>query len=384
MPAYETKYIFSLEIQGKDAVTQARAYRTQLQQALSGQQVTSLPALTIKPKVKLPPPEQILPTTWQQRFTSGVNEATQRLWGIRRAAYGIESAGRAVVRTSLAIAAAAAMSAREYLAYDESLTRTAISMGLASDMTEKFRAMILRSAIELGKFKPEELALGLRYWVEGTGEVIKSEEDLNRVMAETVAIQKLAALTDTNLATLTDQVGGIMAEYALDLKDVNMVTEVLNYTAATTFVHVEEMGNAFKMVGPLAHSMGITFTETASALALLSDFNIKGTMAGRAFRQMLLQMERPTDKYNETMNQMLGLSTGLGDAWKQLVFPGGQFIGLANYFDLLASSVENLTEQEKNERLAALATANELPTLVALVNQQVEAQIGRASCRERV
>jgi hypothetical protein len=165
-----------------------------------------------------------------------------------------------------------------------------------------------------------------------------------------------------------------MAEYALDLKDVNMVTEVLNYTAATTFVHVNEMGNAFKMVGPLAHSMGITFTETASALALLSDFNIKGTMAGRAFRQMLLQMERPTDKYNETMNEMLGLSSGLGDAWKELVFPGGQFIGLANYFDLLAESVENLTQQEKNERLAALATANELPTLVALVNQQVEAR----------
>ena len=374
MPQYETKYIFSLEVQGKDAVTQARAYRQQLQQALSGQQVGNLPALTIKPKVKLPPPEQILPTTWLDRFTSGVNEATKQLWGVRRAAYGIESAGRAVVRTSLAIAAASAMAAREYLSYDEALTRTAISMSLSSDMSERFRATILQSSIELGKFKPEELALGLRYWVEGTGEVIKTQEDLNRVMAETVAIQKLAALTDSNLATLTDQVGGIMAEFALDLKDVNMVTEVLNYTAATTFVHVNEMGNAFKMVGPLAHSMGITFTETASALALLSDFNIKGTMAGRAFRQMLLQMERPTDTYNETMNEMLGLSSGLGDAWKELVFPGGQFIGLANYFDLLAESVENLTEQEKNERLAALATANELPTLVALVNQQVDAR----------
>jgi len=376
MPAYETKYTFTLAIEGANAVAQARDYKQQLDQALSGvgSKISApLPGEAFK-KARLPKPEEVLPQGWLQRFTAGVNEATKEMWGLRRVGYGIESFGRSMERNALMAAAAIAVTVKQYTDFDEAVSRAAISMSLASNLQAQFRDSILETSVAMAKFSPEELALGLRYWVEGTGEAIKSSEQLQRAMGDMVSIQKLAALGDANLAGTTDQVGGIMHEFGLEVKDVAMITEVLNYTAATTFTHVEDMGNAFKMVGPIAHSMGISFTETASALALLSNYNVKGTMAGRAFRQMLLQLDKPSDQYNKSMNAMLGINADMGESWKQIVFPGGKFMGLANYFDLLAESVENLTQQEKNERLAAIATANELPTLVALVNQQVEAR----------
>jgi hypothetical protein len=97
-------------------------------------------------------------------------------------------------------------------------------------------------------------------------------------------------------------------------------------------------------------------------------------MAGRGFRQMMITILKPTAQVNKAMTDLLGPSMAVGQTWQDLVNPGGKFIGLAGYFDLLAASVEHLTSAQRNEKTALLATANALPGLVTLINDQVEAR----------
>jgi hypothetical protein len=307
-------------------------------------------------------------------FTDGVNETTAEIWGLRRAAYGMESFGRSLYRGGVQGLEWAREQSNAYLELSGALTRAGIAMELNADLRDELFSRTLETSSELGAFSPGELAEGLRVWAAGTGAVINNSTDLNRTLAETVAIQKLASLNNVDLASTTDHVGAIIKEFGLQLSDVNHVVEVLNYVSANTFANVTDIGQAFRMVGPVAASMGVSFEETATSLALLSDANIKGTMAGRAVRQMFMRMLKPTADYNEVMNETLGLGKSTASIWQDMVFPEGEFVGMARYIDLLAEATANLTEQERNQRLAVMATANELPALTYLVTQQISAR----------
>lgn len=309
-----------------------------------------------------------------EKFNEGIRESTREMWAARRSAYDLQSMGTSLTRTGLAWAAGMALVSREYLQFSEVATRAEMAMRLNVELQDDFRDALLESSAAIGVFDPAELAEGMRLWAAGTGEVVQSQEQLNRLMGDTLNIQKLAAMNNVDLTTTTEQVAGVMFEYGMNVSDVAHITEIMNYVAAASFANVNDLGSAFRMVGPVAASMGITFEQTATALSLLSDNNIKGTMAGRGFRQMLIQMLKPSAEYNEVMNKMLGTTEGVKNAWQEIVFPGGEFMGLPEYIDLLAESTENLTDKQKNERLAALATANALPGLLTLVNKQIEAR----------
>jgi TP901 family phage tail tape measure protein len=288
--------------------------------------------------------------------------------------YEMQGFGRNTIAANAAVAASIAAMANEYVKFNEAATRAGMAMEMETGQIDALQAALLDTSESVGAFSAADLAEGVRLWAAGTGETVQSTEQLNRVLQDTVSIQQLASMNATDLGSAVNYVGGIMHEYGMNVQDVGTITATLNYVAAKTFANVDDLGEAFKMVGPIANSMGISFTETAASLALLSDQNIKGTMAGRAFRQMLIQLNKPSADYSETMNEILGLSKEAGDAWQDIIFPKGQFTGMAEYIGVLAEKLSKYTEAEKNRKLAVLATANSLPSLVALTNEQIKVQ----------
>jgi len=305
---------------------------------------------------------------------AGMVERSREIWPIRSLGYGAQNIGRTMLIHGAAQAAAIAIMTKKYLELDYAATRAGQAMEMQTQLQPMLRQEIMDTSVAVGRFDTSQVAEGLRLWAAGIGAVVEDAGDLDKLMGDTLQIQKLAALNNVDFAGTVDTVGGIMHEYGMTTADVTHITETLNYVAAKSFANVNDLGEAFRMVGPIAHSMGITFDETAAALALLSDANIKGTMAGRAFRQMLIQMQKPSAQYNQVMNKSLGLTRSTGDAWRKIVMPEGKFMGLPEYIDLLAARTENLTQAERAQRLAALSTANELPTLTTLVLNQIEAR----------
>lgn len=307
-------------------------------------------------------------------FTDQINKATLRFFGLRRLGYGLEQFGGQLAAAGEKNVQALASWVDMYGDFNHEATRAAAAMEMTREEQEMLEASVLSNVEAMKLFRPEETVDGLRAWAAGTGAVVHTQSELNEILEQTYNVQVLAALGGSELESTMRNVGGTIAEYGLSLEDLEQVTALYNFTAAKTFAEVEDVGDAFRMVGPLAESLNITLEESAAALGMLSDENIKGTMAGRAFRQMLIQLTKPSKDHNEAMNMALGLTGQLGDSWQEIVFPEGKFIGLAQYIDLLAAATENATDQQKNNLLATIATANELPALVALVDAQIDAR----------
>ena len=334
---------------------------------------TGTPTYDPTTMLTLPPTLDPVPQWWQA-IGEGLDEGQRQFGAMRRMGYEVEGFGRDLLFSATAAAGGLALMTGEYLEFNEASTRAGMAMEWQADNMDVLQGAFLDTAESMGAFRGAELAEGVRLWAAGTGESVQSVGQLNRVLSDTVDIQKLAAMNAVDFGTTVDHVGGIMHEFGLTQRDVGEITEVLNYVSAKTFANVTDVGEAFKMVGPVAHSMGMSFSETATALAMLSDQNIKGTMAGRAFRQMMIQMLDPSKEYNEAMNDILGTTQGMEEAWRQEIFPEGEFIGMAEYIGVMADKLSKYNTAEKNRRLAMLATANALPSLIALVNSQIEVQ----------
>ena len=312
--------------------------------------------------------------TFLQQFSQGLNQATMQYFGLRRLGYGFQSVGRGMERWGQGVIGQLSNASQAYLVFNKAATLAATAMELPIELQDELEEALRNTASALGTFSASEVAEGMRLWAAGTGQVVDTQEKLHAILVTTTSVQKLAAMNGVELGQTMATVGSILAEYGLEIEDVGAVTGVLNFVAAKTFANVNDVGAAFKMVGPVAASMGVSFTETAAALGLLSDANIKGSMAGRALRQLFLSLLDPTAATNEQMNELLGTNKELAESWKKLVFPKGEFIGLAKFIDLLAASTENFTQLQRNEALAVMATANELPSLITLVNAQIEAR----------
>lgn len=311
---------------------------------------------------------------WTEEFAKQINIATMQYFGIRRVGYGLQAAGSAARRFGRELQAVFRDASDAYLEFNEVTTRASMAMDLEITLREQLDEAILENAKSLGFFKPGEIAEGLRLWAAGTGEVVYESEQLTRIIADTVNIQKLALINSSQLGSVMEHTGGVIKEFGMTVADTARVTAVLNFVAARTFAEVTDVGQAFVMVGPVAAELNVTFEEMAAMIALLSERNIKGTRVGRALRQMFNQMLDPTKEHNEAMNRALGLSGEVGDQWQDLVFPSGEFIGAAEYIDLIAAATERYTTHERASFLAILATTAELPTLITLVSQQVEAR----------
>jgi len=309
-----------------------------------------------------------------KRFNIQLNAATLQYFGLRRLAFQFVMTGRSIEQMGRAALTFLGGVAKQFLELNEVATRAAAAMDLPRELMGALGKAVIETSKSMGLFRPTELAEGLRLWAAGTGEVIQSEEQLNRLVENTVDIQWLAILNAENLGETMTNVGAIMKTFGMTVDDVGRVASVLNYVAARTFATVGDLGEAFRFIGPTVAQLGVSFEETAAALAVLADANIRGSMAGRALRQMFVRLHKSTDEYEEAMNEVLSGTLELGETWRDIVFPEGKFMGLAEYIDMLAASTENMTDAQKGEFVAILATANELPALTALIERQVSAR----------
>lgn len=305
-------------------------------------------------------------------FSDAINKATIAHFGLRRIGYGLAYSGRVIARAGEELTGALMGAAEEYLVFERNSALAGIAMEMQADQLEGLREEVLAMSAAYPLFDPEQLLQGVRQWGAGTGVVVRTQKELNAVMLETLDIQKMAALNNANLGKSIDVVGGVMHEFGLETSDVTHITEVLNYVAAKTFANVLDVGDAFKMVGPIASQLGVSMEEVAVTIGLLSDANIKGSRAGRAIRQMFQRLLKPTREYDAMMQDLLRSSLGVGESWKELIMPNGVFVGMTEYFNILAEATENYTSAERAAVLATLATANELPALAHVIEEVIQ------------
>lgn len=125
-------------------------------------------------------------------------------------------------------------------------------------------------------------------------QLIKGGFDVEQAYAALPGVMQLAAASSLDIASAADIATNVMSGFGLEVGQLTKVNDVLAQAANSSDTDVRELGEAFKMVGPIARGAGLSLEDTAGILALLAENGIRGTMAGTALRGMIGSLAAPT------------------------------------------------------------------------------------------
>ena len=116
----------------------------------------------------------------------------------------------------------------------------------------------------------------------------------NQIFEATPAVLQLASAGMVDVASAADTVTNIMAGYGLKTEDLNNANNVLVATFTNSNTSLQQLGQSFKYVGPVAKSAGVQFKEAAAVIGLMGNAGLQADMAGTALRGAILKLLDPT------------------------------------------------------------------------------------------
>jgi len=329
-----------------------------------------------------PLPTPVVPDTfgqqirkWSDDFTKSVQEVSIGTWGLRRMGFMFTRLGSDIEASGKKITSALMSMVNSYLEFNGVMAKTGASIGLTADATADLSDEIIKAAKSIGFIAPEKIAAGWEAWAQAQGAAIDTEEQRNKVLAQSIEITKLAEMRNADLGNTTDTVSGIMTVFNKDVGDLNSILAQMNYAAAKSSMTLGDFGSMMRDVGPIAEDMGNKFEDMIAMQLLFAKANIRGTKAVQATRSIFRSMAAPSDDFTNAMNNLVGITeeaAAAGFNWLQIY--EGRLPTIIEFTALLARHVVDLTERERQNLYAILATSRGQAGLTVLVNAQIEAQ----------
>lgn len=260
-------------------------------------------------------------------------------------------AQKAISVTAKAVTNFAKSSVQAGMTFDKSMSQVAATMGkTTSEMQEQvgtvdlawgeFTGNLREYALEMGKntaFSASQAADALNYMALAGYDVQTSMEMLPNVL-------NLAAAGTMDLGRASDMVTDTQTAFGITIERTTQMVDEMAKAASTGNTSVEQLGDAFLVVGGLAQELnggivslsdGTTATvdgiqELEIALTGMANAGIKGSEAGTHMRNMLLKLSGPADA---GVAQLNALGVSVFDA-------EGNMRSLANIFGDLKSAFD--------------------------------------------
>ena len=180
-------------------------------------------------------------------------------------------------------------------------------------------------------------------------------------------VLSLAAAGQMDLATAADISSNILTGFGREADQMTSTVDILAKTFTSSNTDLSQLGEAMKMVGPVAASAGMNFENTAAAVGLLGNAGIQGTMAGTSLRNVISRLLDPSKKAVNVMDD-LGLVTEDG----ALAFTDaeGNLKSFTDIIDILSKSGATTAD------IMAVFGQRAGPAVAALVSQGSDALIG--------
>jgi len=142
--------------------------------------------------------------------------------------------------------------------------------------------------------------------------------DVNQTMTAMPAVLNLAAAAQLDMAQSADIASNIMAGFNMDASELSGAVDVLAKSFTSSNTDLSQLGEAMKMVGPVASGFGVQFEETAAAVGFLSDAGMQASMAGTGLRRILTTLSREADKLGVEVYDSSGRMRSLADIMTDL------------------------------------------------------------------
>lgn len=213
-------------------------------------------------------------------------------------------------------------------------------------------------AIELGG----ETAFSANEVAEAMTEMAKAGWDSQQILDGMGGVLDAAAASGENLGTVSTIVADAITGFGMEAKESTRVADLLTQAANSGTIGINDLGESFKYIAPVAGSMGLSIEDVTTALSAMSMSGIKGSQAGTSLRGVLTRMVKPTDQVAAAMDE-LGIVLTNSD---------GTFKSLDQILSEMRGSFSGLTDEQKTYYAATLAGQEGMSGLLSLLNMSQE------------
>lgn len=230
-------------------------------------------------------------------FQKGIRDVNSQ---VRKLTRELDDIGRGLTRSfTVPIGLAAGASIKMAGDFEKSMNRVRALTGSTGEEFEMLRGVAKKLGAET-QFSATQAAEGLSFLAMAGFNATQAAEALPGVL-------DLAAAGAVDLGQAADIASNIMSGFALEIKDLSRLNDVLAKTFTSTNTNLQQLGEAFQYVGPVAASAGLSIEETAAAIGILGNAGIQGSAAGTALRGMISRLLSPTGEAARTL-QRLGIN----------------------------------------------------------------------------
>ncbi|MGW2739129.1 phage tail tape measure protein [Streptomyces sp. NPDC001288] len=167
-------------------------------------------------------------------------------------------------------------------------------------------------------------------------ELAKAGFRTDQAISATRASVVLASAAQVNAADSAKYLGDMMDQFGMGADQAGKAADTLAATANAASGDIVDIYYAMKYAGPVAHGMGVSMQEAASAVGMLGKAGILGQTAGTTLRGMLANLASPTAQMTEGLKAM-----GI-----QAFDAQGNFKGLRYVIDGLSKAQHKMTQQD--------------------------------------
>lgn len=164
-----------------------------------------------------------------------------------------------------------------------------------NDTIRTFKAISGASNQQMGAMENQIRNLGkttaftAKQVADGAVELSRMGLDVNEVGSALPAALNLVRATGEEtfrLGEVSEFAAASLRIFNLDATKFEDVTDVMAYAANESAMGVADLGEAMKIAGPSAHSIGENIRDAAAALMLFANAGIKGSLAGTSLRKI--------------------------------------------------------------------------------------------------
>jgi len=222
---------------------------------------------------------------------------------LRAFGHSVRQFGRQLMLAGGAAAAPLAASSKVFASFEARMARVRALTGAAGKQFSRLEA----EAKRLGRttaFSASQAAEAMSYFA-------LAGYDVEKILGAIGPTLDLAAAGQIDIAQAADIVTKIMAGMGLEADELAGAVDIMAKAMTTANTDLGMLGEAFKYVGPMAKSAGISLEEVTAAIQLLSNAGIQGEMAGSTLRGMLLALTSPS---SEAAKELARLGVRITDA----------------------------------------------------------------------
>lgn len=247
-------------------------------------------------------------------------------------------------------AAALTFAAKEAVSFEAALIDLQKVMGdnegAAADYADTFSNLSTRFGVDAGAI------------VQSTADFRQAGFDINDSL--TLVEQSLLAVNAADLTTQqsADLLIGTLAGFKAPAADAANLLDVLNAVSNNAGASVAQLGDGFKVLAPVAKTLGLTFEETAALLTPVVEVTRSGSESANALKTAISNLIKPTKERKELLEDELGI---------QLEIDGQRRNTKDVLYDLIEAT-QSLDDNEKQRVATVIAGAEQMSRFLAVLN----------------